>query len=51
MRDEVFSKKEFLDAAVLESILGESKNGITAKQFLVFMVHLRLAVPVGAKPH
>ena len=40
-----FQQKGILDAEVLESILGESKNQITAKQFLAFMVHLRLAVP------
>ena len=40
-----FHQRGVLDAAVLESILGDSKNEITAKQFLAFMVHLRLAVP------
>ena len=38
-------QKGILDEAVLENILGGSKNEITAKQFLAFMVHLRLAVP------
>ena len=44
-----FQQKGILDAATLESILGESKNQITAKQFLAFMVHLRLAVPFTDK--
>ena len=44
-----FQEKGILDAAVLESILGGSKNEITAKQFLGFMVHLRLAVPFTDK--
>ena len=44
-----FQQKGILDAAVLESILGESNNQITAKQFLTFMVHLRLAVPFTDK--
>ena len=42
-------QKGILDAAVLENILGESKNEITAKQFLTYMVHLRLAVPFTDK--
>ena len=42
-------QKGILDAAVLENILGGSKNEITAKQFLAFMVHLRLAVPFTDK--
>ena len=41
-------QKGILDAAVLESILGGS-NEITAKQFLAYMVHLRLAVPFTDK--
>ena len=44
-----FQQKGILDAAVLESILGESENEITAKQFLAYMVHLRLAVPFKDK--
>ena len=44
-----FQEKGILDAAVLESILGGSKNEITAKQFLAYMVHLRLAVPFTDK--
>ena len=44
-----FQQKGILDAAVLESILGGSKNQITAKQFLAYMVHLRLAVPFTDK--
>ena len=44
-----FQQKGILDAAVLESILGEDKKQITAKQFLAFMVHLRLAVPFTDK--
>ena len=44
-----FQQKGILDAATLENILGESKNQITAKQFLAFMVHLRLAVPFTDK--
>ena len=40
-----FQEKGILEATVLESILGESENEITAKQFLAYMVHLRLAVP------
>ena len=43
-----FQEKGILDAAVLESILGGS-NEITAKQFLAYMVHLRLAVPFTDK--
>ena len=39
-----FQQKGILDAAVLESIC-EGKNEITAKQFLAYMVHRRLAVP------
>ena len=41
----IFQERGILDAALLESILGESKNQITAKQFSAFMVHLRLTVP------
>ena len=41
-----FQEKGILEATVLESILGESENDITAKQFLAYMVHLRLAVPL-----
>ena len=44
-----FQQKGILDAAVLESILGEDKKQITAKQFLAFMVHLRLAEPFTDK--
>ena len=44
-----FQEKGILEATVLESILGESKNQITAKQFLAFMVHLHLAVPFSDK--
>ena len=44
-----FQQKGILDAAVLESILGGSKNEITAKQFLAYMAHLRLAVPFTDK--
>ena len=44
-----FKQKGILDAAVLESILRESKNEITPKQFLAYMVHLRLAVPFTDK--
>ena len=43
-----FQQKGILDATVLESIC-ESKNEITAKQFLAYMVHLRLAVPFTDK--
>ena len=43
-----FQEKGILDAAVLESIC-EGKNEITAKQFLAYMVHLRLAVPFTDK--
>ena len=43
-----FQQKGILDAALLESIC-EGKNEITAKQFLAFMVHLRLAVPFTDK--
>ena len=44
-----FKQKGVLDAATLESILGKGNNQITAKQFLAFMVHLRLAVPFTDK--
>ena len=44
-----FKQKGVLDSATLESILGEGKNQIAAKQFLAFMVHLRLAVPFTDK--
>ena len=44
-----FHHRGVLDAAVLETILGDSKNEITAKQFLAFMVRLRLAVPFKDK--
>ena len=43
-----FQQKGILDAALLESICG-GKNEITAKQFLAYMVHLRLAVPFTDK--
>ena len=45
----IFQERGILDAALLESILGETKNQITAKQFSAFMVHLRLAVPFTDK--
>ena len=40
-----FCQKGILEASVLENILGKKENEITSKQFLAFMVHLRLAVP------
>ena len=40
-----FCQKGILEASVLENILGKSEDDITSKQFLTFMVHLRLAVP------
>ena len=39
-----FFQKGILEASSFEMILGESNDKITAKQFLAFMVHLRLAV-------
>ena len=45
----IFQERGILDAALLQSILGESKNQITAKQFSAFMVHLRMAVPFTDK--
>ena len=44
-----FCQKGILEASVLESILGKNENDITSKQFLAFMVHLRLAVPFTDK--
>ena len=44
-----FQERGIMDAALLESILGENENEITAKQFSAFMVHLRLAVPFTDK--
>ena len=44
-----FHQKGILDATVLENILGESKDDISSRQFLAFMVHLRLAVPFSDK--
>ena len=40
-----FCQKGILEASVLENILGKNEDDITSKQFLAFMVHLRLAVP------
>ena len=44
-----FQEKGILNAALLESILGKENNQISAKHFLAFMVHLRLAVPFADK--
>ena len=40
-----FCQKGILEASVLRNILGMSEDQITSKQFLAFMVHLRLAIP------
>ena len=44
-----FCEKGILEASSFENILGESNDKITTKQFLAFMVHLRLAVPFTEK--
>ena len=44
-----FCEKGVLEASSFENILGESNDKITTKQFLAFMVHLRLAVPFTDK--
>ena len=44
-----FCQKGILEASVLKNILGTDENKITSKQFLAFMVHLRLAVPFTDK--
>ena len=44
-----FCQKGILEASVLENILGKNEDEITSKQFLAFMVHLRLAVPFTDK--
>ena len=44
-----FCQKGILKAAVLKNILGMNEDEITSKQFLAFMVHLRLAVPFTDK--
>ena len=44
-----FCQKGILEASVLENILGKKEDKITSKQFLAFMVHLRLAVPFTDK--
>ena len=44
-----FCQKGILDTSLIENILGESNDKITTKQFLAFMVHLRLAVPFTDK--
>ena len=40
-----FCQKGILDTSLIANILGESNDRITTKQFLAFMVHIRLAVP------
>ena len=40
-----FCEKGILETSSFENILEDSKDKITTKQFLAFMVHLRLAVP------
>ena len=44
-----FCQRGILEASVLKSILGMDEDKITSKQFLAFMVHLRLAVPFNDK--
>ena len=44
-----FCQKGILEASVLKNILGTDEDKITSKQFLAFMVHLRLAVPFTDK--
>ena len=44
-----FCEKGVLEASSFDNILGESNDKITTKQFLAFMVHLRLAVPFTDK--
>ena len=44
-----FCQKGILETSSFENILEESNDKITTKQFLAFMVHLRLAVPFTDK--
>ena len=44
-----FCQKGILEVSVVENILGKNEDEITSKQFLAFMVHLRLAVPFTDK--
>ena len=44
-----FCQKGILEASSFENILEESNDKITTKQFLAFIVHLRLAVPFTDK--
>ena len=44
-----FCQKGILETSVLENILGKNEDDVTSKQFLAFMVHLRLAVPFTDK--
>ena len=44
-----FCQKGILEASSFDNILGESNDKITTKQFLAFLVHLRLAVPFTDK--
>ena len=44
-----FCQKGILDTSLIANVSGESNDNITTKQFLAFMVHLRLAVPFTDK--
>ena len=44
-----FCQKGILETSSFENILEDSNDKITTKQFLTFMVHLRLAVPLTGK--